>query len=1006
LLPVSRFESVWLLMLFDIRLFGAIEIHYDGTLLTGFRSQKALVLLAYLLCEDRALTRDYLAGLGWPESNQSQALGLLRRSLHDLHHQLPGCLDLDRRTVRFQPDAPILVDVQQFRALAAQPDVASWRAAVALYRAPFLQGIYVDDAPELESWLLRQQEHWQGEMSRLLKRLADQLCEDGDYALALHATQQLLALEPWREEAHRQAMVLLARMGQNSAALAQYETCRRVLLAELDVEPAYETKRLRARLVAIAQMPTSSLPVTTTPFVGRTEQVAELTALLARRDGRLITLLGPGGMGKTRLALEVARNVATAQQRRFLHGVRFVPLVGVETLSQLVAALGHALAFSFQPQSAPDFQLLHYLHDKELLLLLDNVEQLVNEPVALFVRQLLDRAPDIKLLVTSRVRLHLQGEQLYWMQGLAVPMNTTKTTDPSVAELATYSSVQLFLATVQRNRADYALSAADASVVMTICQMVQGMPLAIELAATWLSVLTPTEIAASLAHNLDFLASDTHDLPLRQRSMRAVFETSWRLLTAAEQRAFSRLAVFRGGFTSEAAHHVANAPASILVGLINHSLVSQIGMGRFELHELLRQYAHEKLIATGLLLVTQRDHAAYFVRLVEQAEIYLWQADQQDWITKLKEDHANILAAITCSLTVEDLEIALRLLGSIWWFWELHGCPLEIEDCYEYVLILVERKWAVDSNNPIEILESHDSYKIDLYGKVLFAAGVMNGFCRSNIPVGTGYFEQYLALERSKTPTLLSIQVRHYFGCLRLVQGSYKQGDRLLNESLAFLSNMSALSREAHTALWGRIMFELCMSAFIQADLDRSQSLGEQTLPLLEEASNHYTAAWVKGLLGATALYKGELEHASSLLHQALSAFRVLHATIGIYRILCELGVLHLRQEDWRGAHICFAEGLGMQFEGELLTLVDHLRGMAAIAVHQKQAGVAATLLGAINTLIKDRQLTIPPVYRPDYNAIFATTRAALDATSFASAYDLGCRMTSVQAIAFALRVD
>lgn len=341
---------------FDIQLFGAMEIRRTGELLTGFRSQKALVLLAYLICEKRTVTRDYLAGLGWPEAEQSQALGLLRRSLHDLNRQLPGCLDLDSRTVRFHPAAPVTIDVEQFITFTAQPDVESWTAAVAIYRAPFLHGLYVNDAPELENWLLREQDRWQGEAVRLLDRLTTHYTARAAYPQALGFTQQVLTMEPWREEAHRQAMLLLARMGQVSAALTQYERCCQALQAELDVKPARETKSLRARIAAIAHTPAHPLPPATTSFVGRAEELTELMQLLTNPACRLITLLGPGGIGKTRLAIETERGVITEEQWRFLHGVVFVPLVGVETLAQLIAMLGHALAFTLQTQGAPESQ--------------------------------------------------------------------------------------------------------------------------------------------------------------------------------------------------------------------------------------------------------------------------------------------------------------------------------------------------------------------------------------------------------------------------------------------------------------------------------------------------------------------------------------------------------------------------------------------------------------------------------------------------------------------------
>ncbi len=857
-------------MTFDIRFFGAIEIRHNGTLLTGFRSQKALVLLAYLLCEGRALPREYLAGLGWPESDQSQALGLLRRSLHDLNSQLPGCLDLDRRTVRFQLEAPVAIDVQQFRMLAAQADVESWAAAAALYQAPFLQGIYVDDAPELESWLLREQEQWQGEMIRLLKRLADYQTESGNYAQALDYTQRLLALEPWREEVHRQAMILLARTGQVSAALAQYESCRRALQTELDVEPAHETKMLRARLAAIAQLPTPSLPAATTPFIGRTAQLAELAQLLANRDCRLITLLGPGGMGKTRLALETARGVATAEQRRFLHGVHFVPLVGVATLPQLVAALGHALALPFQPQSTPETQLLHYLHDKELLLLLDNFEQLVNEPVAAFVRQLLDRAPDLKLLITSRVRLHLHGEQLYWMQGLAVPITTTRSANRSVAEVATYSSVQLFLATVQRSQPDYSLSTADAAAVTTICQLVQGMPLATELAAAWISVLTPAEIAAELARDLDFLASDAHDLPLRQRSMRAVFDASWRLLTAAEQKAFSQLAVFRGGFTRSAAQAVAGASLPVLMGLIHKSFLQHAPTDRYQIHELVRQFTEEKLAETSTnYSVAQEQHSRYYLTFLTQRTPGLQGAQQPSLLNEIEQELANIRHGWLWAARQGNFILINGALDGLYDYYQTrsqHQAGIEI---FKQAIHLLEQ-------------EMTDTNAQQLLNRLQARHGAL---CW-----GLSHYEQaHRLLQASLDIARTFTDKKEIAFCLEFLGRTVQQkGSRdavsFLEESLALsyaLSDQRAIATTLHTlaAVFDNL-----------AERPKARQFAEQSLVVSRQLAHPHRIASAFHRLGSIARGLGEYKEAVDHFQAALTVFRQVDDRFHIILTLGELG--------------------------------------------------------------------------------------------------------------------
>lgn len=852
---------------FAIQLFGAIEIRHNGELLIGFRSQKALVLLAYLLCEQRPVAREYLASLGWPESEQSQALGLLRRSLHDLQRQLPGCLDVDNRTVCIKPTAPVTVDLRQFITLSTQDDCAAWARAVAFYRAPFLQGIYLADAPELENWLLREQERWQREVVRLLNQLATYHLERAAYEQALVYIQQGLAIEPWREEAHRQAMVLLARLGQASAALAQYETCRRLLRSELDVAPAQETESLRMRLAAIAQRPAHPLPPTTTPFIGRSAEVAELTQLLAGPHNRLITLVGPGGMGKTRLALEVARTVVTEERRIFLHGVVFVPLVGVETLAQTVAALAQALAFSLQSQGAPETQLLHYLRDKEILLVFDNFEQLINEPILAFVRQLLDYAPDLKLLITSRVRLNLQAEQLYWMQGLSVPVMTAAPATLLWADMATYSSVQLFLTTVQRSQPHYTLPTAAVPAVMGICQQVQGMPLALELAATWMNVFTPAEIAAELTRNLDFLASDLYDLPLRQRSMRAVFETSWRLLTAEEQRVFQQLAVFRGSFTREATQVVTGASLAVLVSLLHKSFLQRTADNRYQIHELLRQFGEEKLAETPTMqMVTQARHSDYYLTFVSKRAPGLQGPQQPVLLHEISQEIDNIRHG---------------------WLWAAEQGNVGLIDC------------ALDG----------------LYGYYQ-----MRSRCQEGI--------ELFMVQPSAGSTVLSQQLvnrlRARQGALHCEFGHYAQARTLLQESLAIARRLDDKSEIAFSldfigkAVWWQES-GLTALPLLEESLLIRRAIGDQvgvaatldTLTAVCDMSSEFPRAWqfanealaisrmlehthttasILRRLGSVAVGLGKYDIAISSYQEAATMFRQVDDNYGLVQALAELG--------------------------------------------------------------------------------------------------------------------
>lgn len=855
---------------FDIRLFGAIEIRHHGVLLAGFRSQKALVLLIYLLCEQRTVTRDYLAGLGWPESDQSQALGLLRRSLHDLNRHLPGCLDLDSRTVRFHPAAPITVDLQQFVLLTAQPDPDGWTKAVALYRAPFLHGSYVDDAPELESWLLREQERWQGEMVRLLNRLATYHTERAAYAHALHYTQQLLTMEPWREEAHRQAMLLFARMGHLSAALAQYERCRQILQAELAVEPAHETKTLRARIAAIAHLPAHPLPSATTSFVGRTEELTELTQLLTNPACRLITLVGAGGMGKTRLALEMARGMVSEQRRLFLHGVIFVGLAGVETLTQLVAAVGQALAFTFQPHGLPETQLLHYLQDKELLLVLDNFEQLVNAPTAAFVRQLLDEAPDLKLLITSRVRLHLQGEQLYWMQGLPVPMTTATTAQLDVAELAIYSSVQLFLATAQRSQPHYAMTTADAPAVMAICQLVQGMPLALELAAAWVSVLTPTEIAAELMCNLDFLASDLHDLPLRQRSMRAVFATSWRLLTETEQKVFQQLSVFRGSFTREAGQAVTGVALPVLVRLIHNSFLQRTTDDRYQIHELLRQFGETKLAETPPMQAeTQDRHSHYYLSFVTQRAAGLHGPQQPILLNEIGQEIDNIRHGWLWAAEQGNFELIDSALDGLYDYYQTRSQQTAgIEAFAQAIHLLEPQATQTASKSLLNRLQAR-------HGALCW---------------GFAHYEQAYTLLQASLNIARHLQDTQEmaFGLEFLGRTFWQQGSA---EAVSFLEESLALSYAFDDQVAIATTLHTLATVFdALAEKQRARQFAEQSLVISRQLNHPHRTALVYHRLGSITRGLGQYRDSIAHFQEALVALRQVDDRYNIILTLSELG--------------------------------------------------------------------------------------------------------------------
>ncbi len=490
---------------FHIRLFGAIEVSREGKPVTGFRSQKTLVLLAYLICQNRPLTRAHLAGLFWPNVTESRALGHLRRALYNLSKNLPGCLDVNRRTVAFHPNAPVIVDIYQFQALAKQNGVEL--AAVALARAPFLEGVYDSDSSELERWIEQERERWRRETIRLLQRLTDVARRKGRYEIALFYTQKLIALSPWQEENHYRLMQLYVKTGRRHAALAQYAAYRDLLAAEFGLSPSPDLSALHER---IRQTPgvSHNLPPSTTPFIGRKQELATLKAMLAAPDHRLITIVGPGGIGKTRLLLAVCRQ----SLHHYLEGIRFVPLASIATREGMLTALCAAFDLPVAPGEDPLHRLIDHLRHKELLLALDSFEHLTD--IAHLLTSVLEETAAITLLVASQRPLGRQEEWVFDLGGLAYPKPGSKHASAALqftADLLAYEAVQFFCESALRRSPRFNLAGKERA-VLEICRLTQGNPRALERAAYLCRDLPCWEIAAEIRRNPDIQQMSLRDL--------------------------------------------------------------------------------------------------------------------------------------------------------------------------------------------------------------------------------------------------------------------------------------------------------------------------------------------------------------------------------------------------------------------------------------------------------------------------------------------------------------
>jgi predicted ATPase/DNA-binding SARP family transcriptional activator len=680
-------------------------------------------LLAYLALEARPHRREALAALLWPDIGEEYAQKNLRNTLHRLRQPMQALdptladrlLISTRQTIALD-SAYLTSDVQQFEALMSASATHARSASTArevhvagcadcltrlteaadLYRGELLAGFTLTDAPAFEEWLVIQREALHQQMVLLLFDLATAHDTRGEGELAQRYARRLLALEPWREEAHRFLMRLLAQSGQRSAALAQYEQCRLALQREFGIEPAAETKALDEQIRSghfdklnersshpviqssghlVTPLPPHNLPAALTPFVGRARSLAEIRGRLAR-GVRLLTLVGPGGMGKTRLALEVGRQ----ELATYPDGVVFVALAALQSPTALAGAMVTALATTLGVAlqgGDPHTTLIQFLQSRRLLLILDNFEHLLvgSSAAVELVTVLLQAVPLVQMLVTSREHLQLRSEQLFQVQPL------TLAADAGLAAAATEEATQLFVQSAQFVQADFQLTAANLAAVLRICQLVQGMPLGLELAAAQVGTLSLRAIADAIQQSAAFLTVDWHDLPERQRSLRAVFAWSWQLLSAEEQRALRQMSIFQGGFDRTAAQAVIDATQPLLSRLCRKSLLqwqeNASGEGRYTLHELLRQFAEEELHAANEGETVAMQHGRYYLAYLAERGLRLGRGEPREASAEIQVELDNIRRAWQWAVTRGQL-LELEAATYTWWqFCAFHGLDAE-----------------------------------------------------------------------------------------------------------------------------------------------------------------------------------------------------------------------------------------------------------------------------------------------------------------------------------------
>ncbi len=876
--------------LLKVTLLGTFQAEIKEQPLTRFRSDKVRALLAYLMIEhQRAHRRDSLAALLWTDASSSKALKNLRGTLYRLksafeqgdatyYEQL---FDFSNRSVHALYDGHsnlVWADVVEMQKLfdaceAHTHDHIAFcdeclsriETAVSLYNGELLPGFNLEDAELFDEWLLLKREQIHQQVQSGLDLLLAYYSQHDEFTKVRQYSQRQLELEPWHENAYRHLMLALAKSGQRSAALAQFEKCQQVLWDELGVEPSSDTVAVfeqikeaevdgwsQTAVSPLQDAPRHNLPSRSAPYFGRLKEQEELKTFLLDPNYRFVTLLGEGGVGKTSLSLKVGHDLVEA----FRDGVWLVQLDALEMRSpdvdqdeqlegEIITAVSQSLGLSLAGQISPKQQLLTYLRQKGLLLIFDNYEHVLAG--AEIVGEILNYAPRVSILVTSREPLNYVSEFVYPVHGL---------TSPESGHMTDYletPSVQLFADRAQRVARSFKLNEDSLPDIIQIIQLVDGNPLAIELAAASLRKRSLPALYADIKSSIDTLVSRQRDLPQRHRSMRGVFIDSWKMLSEQEQHILAQLAVFRGGFFYESAKKVTGVLPDELDLLAEKSLVKvqflNDGQTRYALHELLRQFALENL-GSGVDETNQK-HSYTFLQFLAERDDALVGENPQLPASEITIDFENIRKGWQTAVSLKQIDYLVPAVYPLSTFFQLRGRYLEQVNLFE---------------GAIEIFQSSKDLKNEAH--TLLARLIAE---KSRSLIRLGEYEEAknaieIGLEHAPQSSEASIE-----GRLRLFRGELLW--RLSNYSEAVSELEFALKTAVDLddfELEGFALFNLGIINDIQQEYTAAESYFEKALRIWIRTKNRRLEAYTNNSLGVIAFNLKELEKAQKLYEKAL----------------------------------------------------------------------------------------------------------------------------------------
>ena len=1031
----------------DIQLFGPMRVTLHQMPLPRLPRSASWLLALLALRLGRDVAREWLAGSLWPDSAPELALYNLRRCLSELRQALGAKADTfltpARQTLRLNRDA-VRVDVEVFDAAVSRwekqrgkggrqdqgsAEASDLEEALTLYPGPLLEDC-------AEEWALVERRAWEERYLYLLQILTEQALAAKDTSAAIRVLRQTIGMDPLREEAHRTLMQALSEAGDLAAVTQVYRDLRLLLHRELNADPSPETETLYRRLQAQARQPSAlasppaspqsavmrRLPVPLTALLGREQQIEEVTDWLQR--GRLVTILGTGGLGKTRLAIGVGEVMAS----RFADGAWFVELAALSEPERVAQTVAATLGIPEQPGKSTLETLTERLASRSLLLILDNCEHLAQSCAAL-ADSLLPVCPGVHLLATSRHLLKSFGERPYRLLPLEMPPEGRVSEEKEIHRLLEYPGIRLFVDRAVMAQPKFRLSRQNSGAVLQICRTLDGIPLALELAAARMRAMDVDRVAERLRQDLAFLTLGGSASPQRHRAMNAVIEWSYHACSESEQTLFRRLSVFADGCTLEAAEAICAgglvSEAGVLDGLtdlVDRSLVEYLalpGGDRYRMLQPIRTFARAAFEATEEKTEVLSRYRVYFVSFVEQKPT---EADPGELFDRFDAELDNLRTAMTlCAETPDGGETGLRLGRALQMYWVFRGPQSEGR---ERLMKALGHSGAQDGTR-----ERAD---------VLNGAGNL-AYYQGDLAAAAALHTESLKIRREQEYRQGVAGSLHNLGNVAWMQGDHKTARSLYEEALGInrelgnraweannLERLGNMTQEQGDYAEARSLLEACLALFrelrdkggighalsllgtvaqYEDDLVSAHALLEESLAIYREVGHKHGIADSLYALGNLFYAQGDEATARTLLEESLTINREVGHQWGIVTTLISLGSIDRNQGDYATARLRYRESLRLSHEiGSKSQIVLTLEALASLAAIQECGESGARLWGAATALRASLGSSLPPKEHAARENTAAKLREAIGEQTFTAAWEEGEAMTLEQAVGYALQ--